>query len=479
MLKRIFKVSVVFITLFYFSLGIVEAYTFVNPNNEQSVNQMINSIYESKDLYNAMFGLEDSEELLELVSSNSLWWPIGSAETTTIGGKLFATGAPQSMKIGNGYGCGGDNAWRTTGCHRGVDISGLGLAPGTINIIASKDGTVVYPKKESQKQFPDKGYYGNPDGGGLGNYVIIQHSDGIYSVYGHMAQNSITVMAGETVRQGQVIGKVGHSGSSTGPHLHYSIRVGGTASSYSVDPMEYIDASNPRPQDNSTNFSLLSSTLSRDEFIAKMTSYCDRSKNTGFCNNFSSQSGDIYDVSVKNHVNPELVVVVAGAETNWTLDSACSYTNNYWGIGIEKGGACNSGGVYSSLSAGVAEYARLVSKYNPGGAYEFKIKQTNSTRKDAGCDRGGYGLPGSLAGMESVLADSFLGEYRYNPGTEDIGGCIWLNKVYSSNYCSTVTTCTDYNSCPVESRTTVCEQNDYTAWLTSKKLKIRYDIFGL
>ena len=71
-----------------------------------------------------------------------------------------------------------------------------------------------------------------------GNYVIIQHTDGNYTLYGHLYQNSITVVAGDSVRQGQVIGKMGSSGQSTGPHLHFEVR---TCPSFgcTTNPLDY------------------------------------------------------------------------------------------------------------------------------------------------------------------------------------------------------------------------------------------------
>ena len=69
---------------------------------------------------------------------------------------------------------------------------------------------------------------------GYGNYVTIYHSNGSTTLYGHMS--SIAVTAGQTVSQGQVIGYVGSTGYSTGPHLHFEVRVNGTC----VDPVQYF-----------------------------------------------------------------------------------------------------------------------------------------------------------------------------------------------------------------------------------------------
>ena len=69
---------------------------------------------------------------------------------------------------------------------------------------------------------------------GYGNLVVIDHGGGLTSRYGHLSH--IDVTQGQTVERGQFIGKVGSTGRSTGPHLHYEIRINDEP----VDPLQYL-----------------------------------------------------------------------------------------------------------------------------------------------------------------------------------------------------------------------------------------------
>ena len=89
--------------------------------------------------------------------------------------------------------------------HNAVDLA----APTGTPIMASADGRVIISRKA--------GY-----NGGYGLYVAIAHPNGTQTVYGHMSRNDVTV--GQQVKQGQVIGAVGSTGRSTGPHIHFEIR---------------------------------------------------------------------------------------------------------------------------------------------------------------------------------------------------------------------------------------------------------------
>jgi murein DD-endopeptidase MepM/ murein hydrolase activator NlpD len=98
--------------------------------------------------------------------------------------------------------------------HAGVDIA----APSGTPIRAARSGTVALA-----------GWMG-----GYGNYTCINHGGGVATCYGH--QSSIGVSAGQSVKQGQVIGSVGCTGHCFGPHLHFEVRINGQP----VDPMGYL-----------------------------------------------------------------------------------------------------------------------------------------------------------------------------------------------------------------------------------------------
>jgi murein DD-endopeptidase MepM/ murein hydrolase activator NlpD len=104
--------------------------------------------------------------------------------------------------------------WRWGRMHEGIDI---GVPYGTA-IHAAASGTVIYCGWES----------------GYGNLTVIDHGGGLATAYGH--QSSIAVSCGQQVSQGEVIGYVGSTGHSTGPHLHFEVRVNGSP----VDPMGYL-----------------------------------------------------------------------------------------------------------------------------------------------------------------------------------------------------------------------------------------------
>ncbi len=177
--------------------------------------------------------------------NDSYWWPIGSTTVTQNGNNIFATGDPASVAITSNYGVRVHPVYGTTRKHFGLDLGGIG-GNGETNIIAAKSGTVVAVNTNCFSTTDSEDHCG----GGYGNYVEILHDDGLYTFYAHMHQNTITVKEGQSVTQGQVIGKMGTSGVSTGTHLHFEVRTGPNQAT-AVDPLGYIDPSNPRPSSTS------------------------------------------------------------------------------------------------------------------------------------------------------------------------------------------------------------------------------------
>lgn len=73
-----------------------------------------------------------------------------------------------------------------------------------------------------------------------GTYVTINHHDGTYTLYAHGIRGSICVSPGQYVSQGQQIMQVGSTGKSTGPHLHFEIRIGSGTWNERVNPLDYL-----------------------------------------------------------------------------------------------------------------------------------------------------------------------------------------------------------------------------------------------
>ena len=111
--------------------------------------------------------------------------------------------------------------------HGAIDISSAGIMGATV--VAADGGTVVVAENSCSHNWAKSGSCGC--GGGYGNYVWIDHGNGKCTIYGHLTK--AVVSAGSTVSKGQVIGYVGSTGWSSGPHLHFECRYNGVK----YDPM--------------------------------------------------------------------------------------------------------------------------------------------------------------------------------------------------------------------------------------------------
>jgi murein DD-endopeptidase MepM/ murein hydrolase activator NlpD len=118
-------------------------------------------------------------------------------------------------RLASGFGYRIDPVYKTTKFHAGLDFA----APQGTPIYATANGTVQVA--------------GNT-GNGYGNHVVIDHGYGYGTLYGHMFK--VKARAGQKVKRGEVIGYVGSTGKSTGPHCHYEVRRYGVP----VDPVYYF-----------------------------------------------------------------------------------------------------------------------------------------------------------------------------------------------------------------------------------------------
>ncbi len=143
----------------------------------------------SAELATKIRSLQTTSTVTRSASAAGLIWPVNAPVTSPFG-------------------------WRWGRMHEGID---LGAAYGT-PIAAAAAGTVIYA-----------GWLG-----GYGNLTVIDHGGGLATAYGHQSQ--IAVSVGRQVAQGEIIGNVGSTGHSTGPHLHFEVRVDGQA----VDPLGYL-----------------------------------------------------------------------------------------------------------------------------------------------------------------------------------------------------------------------------------------------
>ena len=120
------------------------------------------------------------------------------------------------IDLASGFGVRQDPFNGSPAMHTGLDIHGENGDP----VRASADGTVTAA-----------GWTG-----GYGRAVDIDHGNGLSTRYAHLS--AIEVRVGQPVKTGQIVGKVGSTGRSTGPHLHYETRVRGEA----VDPQKFLRA---------------------------------------------------------------------------------------------------------------------------------------------------------------------------------------------------------------------------------------------
>lgn len=136
--------------------------------------------------------------------------PAGPASSPSAAGLIW----PASGTVTSGFGARSSPGGVGSTYHEGIDLA----VPEGTPLRAAKGGTVIMASYN----------------GGYGNYTCIDHGSGLSTCYAHQSQ--LGVSSGQSVKQGQVIGYSGNTGASTGPHLHFEVRINGAA----VDPMGYL-----------------------------------------------------------------------------------------------------------------------------------------------------------------------------------------------------------------------------------------------
>ena len=150
------------------------------------------------DIQNKIAEMERQEAASSITSTGSYIWPL------------------PGYSPGSAYGWRMHPIFNEMRFHAGEDIG----APSGTPILAADSGVAsVYPD----------------NGNGYGNYIMINHGGGRVTLYAHMS--AFAISGGATVTQGQVIGYVGSTGNSTGPHLHFEVRVNGAT----TDPKQYFN----------------------------------------------------------------------------------------------------------------------------------------------------------------------------------------------------------------------------------------------
>ena len=130
--------------------------------------------------------------------------PVASVGSPSASGLVW----PVSGPVTSGFG------WRWGRMHEGIDIA----VPSGTPVVAAQSGTIIYA-----------GWMG-----GYGNLVVVDHGAGLATAYGH--NTSVAAGTGQSVARGQVIAYSGNTGNSTGPHVHFEVRVNGAP----VDPLGYL-----------------------------------------------------------------------------------------------------------------------------------------------------------------------------------------------------------------------------------------------
>ena len=170
----------------------------INSNYELYLEVLTQEEALESDIQNKIAELERQEAANSITSTGTYIWPL------------------PGYSPGSAYGWRMHPIYHEMRFHAGEDI---GAPTGTPILAADSGVAAVYPD----------------NGNGYGNYIMINHGGGRVTLYAHMS--AFAISNGASVTQGQVIGYVGSTGNSTGPHLHFEVRVNGAT----TDPKQYFN----------------------------------------------------------------------------------------------------------------------------------------------------------------------------------------------------------------------------------------------
>ncbi|MGG4034962.1 peptidoglycan DD-metalloendopeptidase family protein [Paenibacillus cisolokensis] len=140
----------------------------------------------------------------------------GSAAVKSLGGGALAVPIASGYRLSSDFGTRIHPVTGQRKHHAGIDLA----APEGTSIYAAESGTVIVAQKMS----------------GYGNAVIIDHGGGMWTLYAHIRNGGIEVQQGDSVKRGQKIAEVGMTGTATGPHLHFEVRI----NEEPVNPTPYL-----------------------------------------------------------------------------------------------------------------------------------------------------------------------------------------------------------------------------------------------
>lgn len=396
-----------------------------------------------------IMGIEEENSKYNPMMSYGFWWPIGSQEITTDEkGNEYAKDAPSAISITSDYK--DRNPERPD--HNGIDIGstdteGVYQGKGYHYIIASKDGTVITSHLSDT----------------AGEYVAIDHGNGIITKYMHMYENSRRVEVGDTVKQGQIIGIMGNTGSvrpiptvdnpSAGTHLHFQIELNGEV----VDPLQYVSSEHPR---GGVGIDIFDISISKEEFISCVSNY--KKEDINYQNYMVEYAEDFYDICTEYEINPQLAFAHSCLETGYGSSDKVRTKNNYFGMGAYNENPDNAS-AYDTPGDSIRAYCDWIIDNSTLGTSAYLANIETAVQLSEYNEM----LIGTPDTNLYVLYIRYAQLYQVHLEGKDGDPYYWSEIMYGER-------CNHSEGSP----TTFQEQADYAVYTTNQRLNIIENIFG-